>query len=274
MSRRWIILLGILGLCGCAGLAYQRLDLLIPWYIGRYVDLDRPQRAALDAALEPQLAWHRREELPRYRDLLQRIGADSAQRLTAADVESWADEASEAWERVEARALDLLLKLGAQLDDQQIEDFLNTLQSRQREYEKKYLQRSEQRYRRDSEKALRKNLQRFLGRLSSEQRERTQQAAGALQRSDQLWLRERAAWLERLSAALERAPDWQDQIRTLAKERKRYLSADYQAMVEHNSQQLCAATADVLNQRSPAQQRKWQRELERWQRRFDGLHDQ
>ena len=56
--------------CSATQFIYNRVDILVRWYLGDYVSLDRDQRARFDQRLEVFLEWHRSEELPSYVVLL------------------------------------------------------------------------------------------------------------------------------------------------------------------------------------------------------------
>ena len=64
--RKSLLAALLLTLVGCSSttFVYNRLNLIIPWYVGKYVDLSRDQKKVLDAELQPFLQWHRHEELP------------------------------------------------------------------------------------------------------------------------------------------------------------------------------------------------------------------
>ena len=55
LPRKVISALLLLMLTGCSGttFVYNRLDFLIPWYVGKYVDLTRLQKQLLDEQLDP-----------------------------------------------------------------------------------------------------------------------------------------------------------------------------------------------------------------------------
>ena len=126
MSRRLMALAAMLFLVACSSTTffYNRLDFLIPWYMGRYVDLDREQSQYLDQQLLPFLAWHRAEELPRYLELLDQAEVLLDHPVTAADIETLSLSAEEAWLRVEGRALQWMIELGNRLSDSQMEEFV------------------------------------------------------------------------------------------------------------------------------------------------------
>jgi len=232
---------------------YNRLDTILPWYVDDYVDLDGTQEQRLDEELQPFLAWHRQQELPRYLQLLDDIEASLAQPFTAREVEAIYAGMEVAWLRLEEESLDWLLELGETLSDAQVQEFLAYLQERQQEYEEEYLPRTEAEYREETYDSLADNLGDYLGSLSKEQRERLRQAAASLQRSDEVWLEERAAWLARLGAMMQREPGWQQQVRAAIAARGETASARYREVYNHNLEVIFSAVADVLNTRSQKQ---------------------
>jgi hypothetical protein len=259
------LLLGAL-LAGCSGRAffYNRLDVILPWYLERYVDLDPAQADAFDLQVDALLTWHRREELPRYLALVDAAEVRLEPPVSAADVVAVTDDLEAAWYRLRDRALEELLVLGATLSDAQIGEFLASLDKRQRKYERKYLGRSDAEYREDAEDNLRDLLEDFLGPLTRQQQQRLADAAGALRRSDSAWLSERARWTAMLRRELLREPGWQRRLREEIYAWEERLPAAVADLYEHNTQVVQAAMADVLDARSERQAARLARELEGW----------
>lgn len=266
-----LLLLVVLTGCSSTTFIYNRLDFLIPWYLGDYVDLNREQKARLDALLEPFLDWHRAEELPQYLLVLDDIDARLDGPISGADVGDTLDEVEQAWLRVETRALGWLLDLGADLSDEQIAQFIEELRDKQVEYEEKYLTRTEQEYRQDAEENLRDNLQDMLGRLDKPQRARVVEASEALQRSDAVWLRERAEWIDLMEQLLQRQDGWQDAVRQASRTRDERQSELYRQTYEHNVSVVYEAVADILNNRSTRQDERLRRELNKYRGAIETL---
>jgi hypothetical protein len=258
----------LLLLAGCSSTAflYNRLDFILPWYLGRYVDLDTEQESFLDERLEPLLAWHRQEELPRYDVLLQSIEADLDTELSFEGLKQRGREVEQAWYRTRDPGLEVLLELGERLTDAQIDEFIAALRKRQLKYERKYLERDEAEFRDDTRDSLRKMLEDYLGRLESEQIERVALTASSLMRSDATWLRERARWIDTMERLLEREPGWQEAIRRTIKGWEAQLDAATQELYEHNTDRVLQLIVDVANTRSARQDR-------RLRRRIAGLRD-
>jgi len=254
-SRTWCLLCGLLlvGACSRTTFVYNRLDFLVPWYVNDYAELNTQQDAYLDELLAPFLRWHRDHELPTYVVIIDGIQARLARPLSGADVAGIFDEFEAAWLRVERETLDWLLKLGAQLSDEQIADFMAVLWNKQAEYEEEYLGRTDAEFLEESYDDLVDSAKEYLGSLSPEQREQLRAASLRLQRADQLWLRERADWLRELETLLAREPGWQQRVVDAVAARREHLPADYVRVYQHNLGVLFDAIAELLNGRSPSQ---------------------
>jgi hypothetical protein len=261
--RIWLVCsLLLLSACSSTTFLYNRLDFILPWYLGDYTELNREQDKYLEELLSPFLAWHRSEELPRYLLILERIESSLDRHLEPEDVAAIAAEFEAAWYRIEGEALDWLLDLGADLSDEQVQDFLAELQEQQREYEKKYLERSEEEFRQDSYDSLLDSMQDYLGRLDKKQCALLRQASEGLMRSDRTWLEERAAWLIRLGVMMQREPGWQQRIRDASAAKDETVSGEYLRIYEHNTRLIYRTVADTLNSRTDKQDRRLRGKLD------------
>ena len=271
--RRAILVLSLLTMTGCSSTSflYNRLDFIIPWYVDNYVDLNREQKRTLDQLLDPFLAWHRSEELPAYLPLLDEMESMLDSDVSAVQLEALVVDAETAWQRVEARALEWMIALGEELSDEQMQEFMQELRDKQEEYEEKYLTRSDEEYHEDAYDNLKDSAQDYLGRLDWGQRTTFEEAAGKLQRSDAIWLRERAAWLDRLEDILQREPGWQQSLRDTLGEREQTTSVEYREVYEHNATVLYAAVAKVLNTRDPKQDKRLRSKIRDLREDLEGL---
>ncbi len=261
---RWLLiaLLVFLSACSSTTFVYNRLDFLLPWYMGDYVKLEREQKKYLDTLIDPFLGWHRNEELPKYLELLEQAERDLDRDLTPEDVEELALAFEAAWLRIEERALEWLMELGEELSDEQIQDFIAELWDKQREYEEKYLPRTDEEYHEEAYENLRDSLQDYMGRLDESQRTVLEDAADTLRRSDGVWLTERAAWLNMLEEVLQREAGWQQALRDAIASRDERVSAEYRETYAHNASVIYAALAEVINSRTEKQDRRLRREID------------
>ncbi|MEM8941255.1 MAG: DUF6279 family lipoprotein [Pseudomonadota bacterium] len=247
--------------CSSTKFVYNRLDFFLPWYLGRYVDLDKSQSKALDAHLERLLPWHRYEELPAYLNTLADVEESLGSAVTVEQVAYYADEFEQAWYRVRDEAMEVMLDLGETLDQKQIDQFLKKLRKQQKKFERKYLSRSADEVADDAYDDLKDSFSDFLGRLSKDQRQILRNAAGDLVRSDEYWLSERANWISFVADELARTPGWQDRIRATIVNWEEQLDAEALAVYEANTLRVQEAAVQILNSRSEKQDKRLRREI-------------
>lgn len=253
---RWlavIVCLLSLTACSSATFFYNRLNFFVPWYLSDYVDLDKAQDQYLDDLLVPFLSWHRKQELPRYGELLDRALAILERDISAEDLSGLFAEVEAAGERLQSQALTWMIPLGERLSDKQMRKFIEELREEQAEHEEELLERDDDEYQDDVYDRLRENLSDYLGRLNTAQRERLHLASTQTMRLDAIWLSERALWLDKLEQILKREPGWQQRLLQALKERGASASPTYNAMYDHNLAVSYAVIVDVVNMKTPRQ---------------------
>lgn len=251
---------------------YNRLDIVLPWYAERYVDLNGEQRDVLDAQLEEMLEWHRRDELPRYVLLLDDILGRLDGEPTEQDVIELSNLFEDAWIRLRDRALDELLLLGGELRDDQMDEFVESLQKRQDKYERKYLPRDDEEFREEAYDDFAENLEDYLGRLSKAQKAAVEAAVEELIRADDLWLSQRQVWIDRIAQELRREPGWQGRIRQLVRNWESELDDTSTAAYDHNALVVQRAVATVVEMRSDKQDAKLRGKLRSLRDDLEVLH--
>ena len=269
-----VLLAGMLGGCSSTKFAYNRLDLLLSWYLGRYVDLDDEQAEWFDGRIESLLARHRAEELPGYVAFLDALQQDLDRPLTLTQVRDYTDTLELAWYRIRDPGLEELLVLAERLTQEQLDGFIGELRKRQRKYEKKYLPRSEAEFREDAADRLRDMLEDYLGRLSSAQDERVRQTAAALARTDSEWLDERAAWVDEMERLLRREPGWQAAIRSTIRNWEAQLDETTLAVYDRNTYLVQELIVAVVNARTERQDRRLRNRLGDLRDDFSDLYGQ
>ena len=253
----WCLVVATLTGCSATQLIYNRVDILVRWYLDDYVSLDREQQVRFDARLETLLDWHRREELPAYVALLDDALTILDDGVPLDDTRAMADRIEEAAIRFQDPFLELLLSTGQDLTPEQMQQFVDVLMSKQEEFEDDRLARSDAEYREDLEARFDKQLSRYLGSLTAEQTNRIAVGVAEMTRLDRFWLQDRRVWITDLSAMLlEEAPDWPDQVRALIARRDDALLPAYREGIDHNGEVILQLSRDVLIARTDKQDRK------------------
>ena len=263
--RLFVMLLLVTTLVGCSAnrLLYNRADTFIRWAADDYVALDREQQAAFDQRLDDFLAWHRSEELPRYREFIVTSLDTLEDGVTLEEAVAISEEIDLAADRFQAQFIELLLATAADLSDEQIQDFLEELERNQTEYADERLVRDEEAYYADSTKTMTDLVKRLIGRLNRDQRSEIAERSKNLTRLDGLWHDDRARWGSALRVILEsKAPGWQTEIRRLGETRSEARIPEYVAGIEHNGDVILALLVDIINSRTERQDRRMRRFLE------------
>ena len=253
----------ILAGCSANRLLYNRADTFIRWAADDYVTLTREQQAAFDQRLDDFLAWHRSEELPRYREFILSSLAVLEDGVTLDEAVTISEEIDLAADRFQTQFIELLLATAADLSDEQIQDFLTELERNQTEYADERLVRDEEAYYADSTKTMTDLVKRLIGRLNRDQRSEIAERSMDLTRLDGLWHDDRARWGGALRVILEsKAPGWQTEIRRLGETRSEARIPEYVAGIEHNGDVILALLVDIINSRTERQDRRMRRFLE------------
>jgi len=249
--------------CSATQFIYNRVDILVRWYLDDYVSLDREQQARFDGRLEALLDWHRREELPAYVVLLDDALTILDEGVPLKDTRAMADRIEDAVIRFQDPFLELLLSTGQDLTPEQRQQFVDNLMSKQEEFEEDRLARSDLEYREDLEERFDKQLSRYLGPLTAEQTDRVTAGVAEMTRLDRFWLEDRRVWIAELSGILlEAETDWPDQVRALIAGRDDALLPAYREGIDHNGEVILQLSRDVLIARTDKQDRKLRNRLQ------------
>ena len=259
----WCLIVLTLSSCSATQFIYNRVDILVRWYLDDYVSLDREQQARFDGRLEALLEWHRREELPAYVVLLDDALTILDEGVPLEDTRVMADRIEDAAIRFQDPFLELLLSTGEDLRPDQRQEFVDVLMSKQEEFEEDRLARGDAEYREDLEDRFDKQLNRYLGPLTAEQTDLIAVGVSETTRLDRFWLQDRRVWIAELSVILlEAEPDWPDQVRALIAGRDDALLPAYREGIDHNGEVILQLSRDVLIARTDKQDRKLRNRLQ------------
>ena len=252
-----LLILTLLSGCSANRFLYNRLDTFVNWWIDDYVALSVEQQEAFVAGLFSVLQWHRYDELPRYKTIIEESLIALEGGVTLADAQLIADDIDQAVVRLQEQMLELLLDVGDSLSDQQITEFLSTIDEDQTTYREKRLSRSDDEYFEDSADSLEDLAKRLLGRLTRDQKQLIASTSRELTRLDGLWHADREKWGASLRAILEqRSGDWRGAIVALVEDREAERIPDYVAAIDRNGDIILALLVEVINSRSERQDRR------------------
>ena len=258
-----LVLAFVLAGCSANRFLYNRADTFMRWVMDDYVDLTSEQQQQFDEDLDGLLDWHRREELPIYREFIVSSLDALEGGVTIDEAVLISDAIDEAANRLQVKLVDLLLESAGGLTNGQLQDFLDELDRQQEEYAQERLVRDDIEYADDAADSLQRLAKRLLGRLNDDQKILIQSRSAELMRIDRLWHEDRSVWGAKLRTILEsRLPGWQAEIRVLADTRSEARTPAYVAGIEHNGGVILGLLVEVINGRTAHQDKRMRRFLD------------
>lgn len=103
-----------------AALAYSNLASMATWMVDDYVDLDGRQKDWVRERLARVMAWHRAQELPRYRQFLEHALKESAEPFTPGEIADAYDDLRGHYRRMVEHLLPDVADFLLQLDAEQV----------------------------------------------------------------------------------------------------------------------------------------------------------
>jgi hypothetical protein len=156
-----------LGACSRMGLAYRNLDVIIPWTLSDYLDMNGEQKDWLNERLKEHLSWHCTTQMPGYLDWLDRLqNMIASNQVTDAALQARATEAKQAIADTAREITPSAVHLLQGLDDKQVAEMNEAFAKDQRKREEKYLKPSlDQQIKKRGER-MEKRLNEWLGPLN------------------------------------------------------------------------------------------------------------
>ena len=260
-----ILLFSLIFLVGCSSttFVYNRIDFLLPWYLESYVDLNQEQRQKLNELLEPFFEWHREEELPKYVKIIEDFESILDEKIELASIEAITHEVEQSWFRLEDNMIAWVIPMTRELSNEQITEFLQTMQTKTAQNENKYLSRNLQTYQNDNYKRIRKNLRRFIGGMNKDQLDLIDIASKEMIRVDGQWIDNRKALIENLKVILKRGEGWELDLENIT-HRDDKVASNYRRTYSHNIAVNERLFVEILNSRTEKQDKKLRSQLLRY----------
>lgn len=267
LSKALLLTIGFalaLAACSRIDLAYRNLDRLVPWSLGDYLDMNREQKALLDARLKQHLAWHCKTQLPGYLDWLDRVrGMVANDQVTDQALQQRTREVRQAIGRVAAQVTPSATELLRGMSDAQVaemrEAFRDDISERQKRYvdtplPKQIARRTER---------MEKRLTPWFGELTPVQKQRVQAWSQALGDQNREWIANRAHWQQQLLLAMNQRNDasFEPRLATLLQRKESLWTPEYRAAFQNTEQQARSLLVDLVQQSTPQQRRFLQERL-------------
>lgn len=265
MSRRYYLLIALLtaslllGACSRVDLAYRNLDVIIPWTLDDYLDMNSEQKSWLDQRLQRHLNWHCSTQLPGYLDWLDRLQSMVRDnQVNDAALQARAEEAQQAITEIARQITPSAVELLQGLDDQQVAQMNRALAKDLQQHEEEYLKPSLTQQIEQRSQRMSKRLKTWLGTLSPSQKRRVEQWSASLGSQNRQWIGNRAHWQTLFSAAVQqrRAADFPQRIEQLLVDRESLWTADYRQAYADTEKAARTLLVDLMADSSPEQRQR------------------
>ncbi|NWF06911.1 hypothetical protein HX810_04375 [Pseudomonas salomonii] len=264
MLRRLKLLVVLLTLslvlagCNRVGLAYRNLDVIIPWTLNDYLDMNAGQKSWFNDTLKEHLAWHCTTQLPGYLDWLDRLQqmVDNNQ-ITDAALQARTVEAKQAIAEVAREITPSAVQLLQGLDDQQVKDMGDALAKDLRKRQDEYLKPPLAQQIKERAERMSKRLDAWMGPLSASQQNRVTAWSIALGEQNQEWIGNRAHWQAQFIDALQQrhSADFPQKIQQLLVDRESLWTPQYRSAYAQTEAAARGLIIDLMAE-STAQQRQ------------------
>lgn len=263
MLRRLKLLVLLLSLslvlagCSRVGLAYRNLDVIIPWTLNDYLDMNAGQKSWFNDKLKEHLAWHCTTQLPGYLDWLDRLQqmVDSNQ-VTDAALQARTVEAKQAIAEVAREITPSAIELLQGLDDQQVKEMNDALAKDLRKRQDEFLKPPLAQQIKERAERMSKRLDAWIGPLSNSQQNRVSAWSIALGDQNKEWIGNRANWQAQFIQAVQqrRNADFPQKMQQLLVDRESLWTPEYRAAYGRTEAAARSLIVDLMAE-STAQQR-------------------
>lgn len=274
--RPLLLILASLLLLSCTrlDLAYRNLDVLVPWSLSDYLDMNRQQKTWLSGRLKQELSWHCKTQLPGYLGWLDNIRQMVASnQVSDQQLQARTLEARQAVSRVAEQITPSAAQLLRGMDDEQVremrQNFAKDIEERQAKYVKTPLaQQIAERGER-----MEKRLSPWFSGLSPQQSARVASWSAQLGEQNRQWIANRAHWQAQFSTLMDQRhnDDFEPRLGQLLQDRERFWTPEYRVAFDNTEQQLRSLLVDLMAQSSEQQRQQLDQRLGKVRKDFSEL---
>jgi hypothetical protein len=255
------LLMALLVIGGCTriGLAYRNLDVIIPWSLSDYLEMNASQKDWFDERLKEHLSWHCTTQLPGYLDWLDRLQQMvESNKVTEAELRARTEEGKNAIAQISRQITPSAVELLSQLDDTQVQEMQDAFAKDQRKREKEFLKQPLPEQIRDRAERMEKRLSPWMGKLSAEQQQRIQSWSESLGEQNRAWLDNRAHWQALFVETVKdrKAADFSNRIARLLQDRETFWTPQYRKAYDNTEQAAISLLVDLMAQSTPEQRQR------------------
>ena len=243
---------------GCTvKLTYNFLDWGLYWELKDYVKFTRDQRLLVKDEISQLIDWHRSEELPQYADQLEKLSKQLKSGITVEQLEESYNYLRGSWQRIVIKTLPAAVDIISNLNDQQVNDFLEMLIEKEGDDAKKIEKGTHVRTVKKREAYVSKKIVEVIGPLNEVQKALIAQWAQHMKPTKEFSLAQAIQWRTKMQTVLAERHDEQQlqkNLMVLFANPDQLRSASYRRLIDKNKHLVMQLLLD-LNQTLTHQQR-------------------
>ena len=260
--------------CNRVGLAYRNLDVIIPWTLNDYLDMNAGQKSWFNDKLKEHLAWHCTTQLPGYLDWLDRLQQmANDNQVTDAALQARTSEAKQAIDEVAREITPSAIELLQGLDDQQVKEMSDALAKDLRKRQDEYLKPPLAQQIKDRAERMSKRLDAWIGPLSASQQNRVTAWSIALGEQNEEWIGNRARWQAQFIDAVQQRKnaDFPQKMQQLLVDRESLWTPQYRSAYAQTEAAARSLIVDVMAESTVQQRQKLTQKIDKVRSDFQAL---
>jgi Family of unknown function (DUF6279) len=263
---RWLGLaaaLALLASCSTAKFAYNRLDWLVAWEVGKVVELEGPSKQLFEVGFDSLWQWHRGTQLSAYARDLREIADAIGKPVSGEQLRAWWERGAAHGRRLLDEAMPPSARVLQALDDAQVREMLKKMTEQRREETADELERTAEETRVEMARSRSKGLRRWLGPLSEKQEGLVREWAAARRSEPVLWQHYSEQWEQAFAATLATRgdPGFEQRVRDVFERPTLPDSEAVRALNEHNKDTFLQLLVRLAPTLSETQRRHFRKKL-------------
>jgi len=245
--------------CSRVGLAYRHLDVIIPWSLSDYLDMNTTQKDWLNERLKEHLSWHCTTQIPEYvawLDRLQRMV--ETHQVNQTELAARTAEAKQAIATLSREITPSAVQLLKQLDDKQVAEMQDAFAKDLRKHDEEFVNQPLTEQINDRAQRMEKRLNPWIGKLNAAQQAGVKQWSASLGEQNRLWIENRAHWQTQLINTVKQrqASDFDAKIAKLLQDRETFWTPQYRQAYDRTEQAAISLLVDLIAESTPDQQQR------------------
>jgi hypothetical protein len=262
-------------LAGCSLLySYRNIDRYIRWSLDDYIAWDSAQESQLRTHLAAQLEWHKRTQLPRYRDWFESIDRTLDNDIDASQLANAADQLQSFWQDIAAHLQTDISAQLASLSDNQVRGLIAVIREKQVDLKSEYDDMTPAELIKKRNREMTKTIKYWLGTLDKNQIALIDTWAQHLPDGRSPWLSNRERWTDAFAQALQHRHQselFAADIHLLFVTPEEVWGTEFRELSQRNRESTLQLLVDLHNSRTQQQRESEHKRIAQWLGHLDQL---